>query len=224
LLSNTTSFYNISKIICDGAGNVYVGTLGSGSGLRRSSDGGATWINITPVTTGGGTRISEMSLSSTGRLHVIVGYYNSTAATSGYFFTDTPAAVTTATWTSPTTPIPNNFYNCELAVAGNTLYALPSNSSYQTPTLYKSTDGADNWSALTANPSNMSSGQAWFCLAIGVDTSNTDNVIAGGLNFHRTTNGGTSWAKLSDWASSSEMYIHADHHSVKWNGAQVLLQ
>jgi hypothetical protein len=223
LLSNTTSFYNISKIICDGAGNVYVGTLGSGSGLRRSSDGGATWINITPVTTGGGTRISEMSLSSTGRLHVIVGYYNSTAATSGYFFTDTPAAVTTATWTSPTTPIPNNFYNCELAVAGNTLYALPSNSSYQTPTLYKSTDGADNWSALTANPSNMSSGQAWFCLAIGVDTSNTDNVIAGGLNFHRTTNGGTSWAKLSDWASSSEMYIHADHHSVKWNGTQVLL-
>lgn len=223
LLANTTSFYNVSKIICDAAGNVYVGTLGSGSGLRRSNDGGATWTNITPITTSGGTRISEMSLSSTGRLHVVVGYYNSSAATSGYFFTDNPATITTATWDAPITPIPNNFYNCELAVAGNTLYALPSSSSFQTPTIYKSIDGGSNWNALTANPANISSGQAWFCLAIGVDPANTDNVIAGGLNFHRTTDGGTSWTKLSDWASASQMYIHADHHAVKWNGTQVLV-
>jgi hypothetical protein len=223
LLASTTSFYNISKIVCDGTGNVYVGTLGSGSGLRRSSDGGLTWTNITPTTTNGGSRITEMSLSSTGRLHVIVGYYNSTAATSGYFFTDNPGTVTTATWDSPVTPIPNNFYNCELAVAGNTLYALPSNASFQTPTIYKSNDGAVTWFALPANPSNISSGQAWFCLAIGVDPANTDNVIAGGLNFHRTTDGGTTWTKLSDWASALEMYIHADHHSVKWNASQVLV-
>jgi len=223
LLANTTSFYNVSKIVCDAAGNVYVGTLGSGSGLRRSGDGGATWTNITPTTTSGGTRISEMSLSTTGRLHVIVGYYNSSAATSGYFYTDNPATVLSATWDTPIIPIPNNFYNCELAVAGNTLYALPSNSSFQTPTIYKSTDGGSTWIALTANPTNISSGQGWFCLAIGVDTLNTDNVIAGGLNFHRTTDGGASWTKLSDWASASQMYIHADHHAVKWNGSQVLV-
>src|SRR5258708_27420402 len=56
LLPATTGFYNVSKIICDASGNVYVGTIGSGAGLQRSADGGNTWTNITPATAGGGTR------------------------------------------------------------------------------------------------------------------------------------------------------------------------
>ena len=49
LLPSTTSFFNVSKIICDTIGDVYVSTIGNSKGIQRSKDGGATWTNITPT-------------------------------------------------------------------------------------------------------------------------------------------------------------------------------
>ena len=49
LLPSTTSFFNVSKILCDSTGNVYVSTIGNNKGIQRSKDGGATWTNITPI-------------------------------------------------------------------------------------------------------------------------------------------------------------------------------
>ncbi|MGB3007078.1 MAG: sialidase family protein, partial [Chitinophagaceae bacterium] len=143
LLANTTGFTNVSKVLCDGSGNVYVSTIAFGTALgsiQRSTDGGASWTNIMPdgLTSG----CTEMKISSTGRLHVVCGYIG--AGVSGYRYTDIPATVTTLTWISPVTTFPTSF-NSELAVAGTTLYALPSNASYLTPTIYKSTDGGANW-------------------------------------------------------------------------------
>lgn len=228
LLPNTTGFWNVSKILCDASGNVYVATIGSGAGLQRSTDGGNTWSNITPAASEGGTRITEMEISNTGRLHVIKGYYNSTATQSGYYYTDIPATVTSSGWQVAGLSIPDLRYNCELAVAGNTLYALPSNSSFQTPTLYKSTDGGFTWAATATTPTvngttftNLSSGQAWFCIGLGVDPANPNNVIVGGLNAYRSGDGGASWTQIGQWVGSGP-YIHADHHAIAWNGSQVL--
>jgi len=127
-----------------------------------------------------------MRISSTGRLHIVCGYRNS--GTSGYRYTDIPLTVATGTWTSPTTTFPTA-YNSELAVAGTTLYALPSDVNDFTPTVYKSTDGGDNWAATATSPPSTAAepsinlGQGWYDLAIGVDPANANNVIAGGLNF-----------------------------------------
>ncbi|HET9824622.1 MAG TPA: sialidase family protein, partial [Chitinophagaceae bacterium] len=233
LLPNTTNFYNVSKIVCDPAGNVYVGTIGSGSGLQRSTDGGATWTNITPTTAGGGTRIADIELSSTGRMHVSKGYLSSAANQTGYFYSDNPATVTSATWTSPVTPFTSTQYNVDLAVAGNTLYALPSNSNYETPQIYKSIDGGASWATTIASPpaasgnNDLSSGQGWYSIAIAVDPSNANNVIVGGLNCYKTTNGGNTWSQLSVWVSgisgTVSNYIHADQHIITWNVNQVLV-
>jgi len=227
LLTNTIGFWNVSKVLCDASGNVYVGTVGSGQGLQRSADGGSTWTNITPTTSGGGTRIADMDISSTGRLHVSKGY-QSAANQFGYFYTDNPGTVTSGTWTQAATPFSSQ-YNVDIAVTGNVVYVLPSNSVNQTPTVYKSTDGGVNWSATSsisiAGNNAVSSGQAWYCLAIGVDPNNTNNVIVGGLNCYRTTNGGTTWSQISAWVSglAVSVYIHADQHFVAWNGNQVLI-
>jgi trimeric autotransporter adhesin len=229
LLSTTTAFWNISKVICDNSGNVYVATIGSGSGLQRSANGGSSWTNITPTTAGGGTRISDMEISSTGRLHVTKGYYNSAANASGYFYTDNPSTVTPATWTLPTTSFSSLQYNVDLAVNGNTLYALPANSSFETPVIYKSTDGGANWAATASSPpaasgnNDLSSGQGWYSLAIAVDPANDQNVIAGGLNLYKTTNGGSTWSQVSVWVGSTGTYVHADQHNIVWNGNQVFV-
>lgn len=225
LLTNTTSFYNVSKIICDAVGNIYAATIGNGSGIERSTDGGKTWSNITPQ--GLNSNVTDMKLSSTGTIHIVCGYRN--AGVSGYRFTNNPATVTPSTWSSPSVLFPNDQYNCELAVSGNTVYVLPANSSYQTPKIYKSIDGGITWAATVTSPpaasgnNDLSSGQAWYDMALAVDPSNDQNVIAGGLNCFRTTNGGNTWSQVSTWVGSSLSYIHADQQIAVWQGNEVLV-
>jgi trimeric autotransporter adhesin len=238
LMPGTSTYYNVSKVVCDAAGNLYVGTIagaGGTAGVLRYNKVAATWDNISP--TGLSARITEMRISTTGRLHVVCGYFNTAAASSGLRYTDNPATVTSGTWTAPTTPIPNTLtpYNVELAVAGSTLYAQCSNSSFLIGGIYKSTDGGVTWAAVTtppagtAEPSILPGAQAWYDLAIGCDPNNPNIVIAGGLNFYRSTDGGTTWSQLSRWVGTALQYVHADHHSVVWNtnntgtGTQVLL-
>ncbi|MGH2566156.1 MAG: WD40/YVTN/BNR-like repeat-containing protein, partial [Ginsengibacter sp.] len=64
LLPSSTSIYNVSKIIVDASGNVYVATIGNSKGIQRSTDGGTTWTNITP--SGLNNKVTDMKLSSTG--------------------------------------------------------------------------------------------------------------------------------------------------------------
>ena len=225
LLASTTTFFNVSKVTCDSAGYVYVSTIGNGKGIQRSKDGGTTWTNITPA--GLNTSVTDMKLSSTGRMHIVCGYYN--GASPGYRYSDRPDTVSSIGWKSATTVFPNVQYNCELAVAGNTVYVLNSNSSYQTPQLYKSTDGGDTWFATVTSPpaasgtNDLSSGQAWYNMALAVDPVNDKHVIAGGLNCYRSTNGGNSWTQVSTWIGTSLSYVHADQQTAVWNGSQVLV-
>ncbi|MCO6497971.1 MAG: T9SS type A sorting domain-containing protein [Chitinophagaceae bacterium] len=220
LLPGTTGYGNVSKILCDADGNVYVTSIG-GAGIRRSKDKGATWSIISPI--GITTRATDMVLSSAGRLHVAFGYGN--VGTSAYRFTDDPANVTSSTWQSPVTTFPVQ-YNSALAVVGDVLYALPANSGSYTPTLYKSVDGGLNWAATPTNiPSDAYSGIGWYCIMLAVDPLNTDNVIVGGLNVYRTSDGGASWSKISLWAGSSPSlsYVHADQQYAVWNEDNVLV-
>jgi photosystem II stability/assembly factor-like uncharacterized protein len=225
LMSNTTGFWNVSKIVCDAAGNVYVGTNGNNQGLQRSTNGGANWVNITPSNPANSTRITDIKVSSTGRLHVTLSGTNA----AGSYYTDDAAAVTSATWSAPVTPIPDLNLNCEIAVSGDVLYALPEASGGLTPIIYKSTDGGVSWASTPTSPPGGTSeptinrGQGWFDLAIGTDPNNPNIVVAGGLNFYRSTDGGSSWSQITRWVGTLFNYVHADHHGVFWNGNQVLV-
>jgi hypothetical protein len=222
VMSGTANFWNVSKLVCDAAGNLYVGcnSISNVSGLQRYTKSSGTWTNITP--TGLDPRVPDIELSSSGRLHVTCGYYNTPAASAGYRFTDNPASVTPGTWTSPATTFPTQ-YNVDLASNGNTLYALPSNSAFEVPTIYKSTNGGLNWSATVTTPA-FTSGQSWYNMAVAVDPTNANNVIVGALDCYKTTNGGTSWTKISEWVGLSGQYVHADQQIITWrSNNQVLI-
>lgn len=216
-LASTTSstFDYCSKILCDASGNVYVATR---SGVHRSIDGGTSWTAITP--SGLATsRFSDMELSSTGRLHVSAGQFSTCA----YRFTSTPSTVTSGTWTSPTAGYPASSVRIELACSGNTLYALPSDGTYEVPTVYKSTDGGANWAATTAQPTaGWANGQAWYSLAMDVDPANGNIAVLGGLEPYRTTDGGATWTKLANWVGVVGQYVHADIHFIKIYGTSSL--
>jgi trimeric autotransporter adhesin len=214
LMPGTTTFWNVSKVICDAQGNLYVGcnSTSNNAGLRRYTKSTGTWADISP--SGLDKRVPDLELSSTGRLHIVCGYFNSSSATSGYRYTDNAATVTSTTWSSPSTTFPCN-YNVALSSNGNTLYALPSNASWQVPTIYKSTNGGVNWTATGTTPA-FTSGQAWYCMAVAIDPNNANNVIVGSLDCYRSTNGGTSWSKISNWVGTTGQYVHADQQSMIW--------
>ena len=233
LLAATSSYFNVSKLLCDASGNLYVGSIasntgGGSSGLFRSTNGGTSFTNISP--NGIDTKITDFVISSTGRFHVCAGYY--TPVTPGYRYTDIPSTVTSAGWTSaavsfPVTAATN--VNCILACNGNTLYAVPSNSSFLVPTIYKSTNGGANWAATATSPLNsgntaFSNGQAWYCLGADVNPADANNVIVGSLNCYATTDGGATWTQASDWVlGPTGQYVHADIQTIKWYAANEIL-
>lgn len=219
-MEGTENFWNVSKIVCDAFGNLYVGcsSLSNNAGLQRYTKSTETWTDITPQYWD--RIIPDIELSSTGRLHVICGYYASSY--SCYRFTDNPETVTPSTWSSGNTPPFSTKYNVDLASNGNTLYALPSNSSWNVPVIYKSTDGGVNWTS-TANTPPFTSGLSWYTMAVAIDPNNANNVIVGALDCYKTTNGGGTWTKISNWTGTTGQYVHADQQIISWNANNQVL-
>ena len=240
LLSGTSTLTKCSKILCDASGNVYVSTIGISAavGLQRSTDGGTTWTGINPFVT---SRITDFEISSTGTMHICAGLY-SAAANTGYRYTTNPATVTTATWTTPVTPfiLPSGTgaggTRTELAVAGNTVYAAlahtnGANTTSNIDSIAKSTDGGANWVTAGLTPTNITDlnggggGQGWYSIGLGIDPSNANNVIVGSLNLLKSTDGGVTFSKISEWVGTTGQYVHADMHNVTWydNGNKLLI-
>jgi photosystem II stability/assembly factor-like uncharacterized protein len=89
--------------------------------------------------------------------------------------------------------------------------------------VYRSTDGGKTYTLRSA-PGHLV-GQGWYanCLWAG-DPSNPNFLVVGGLDQHRSTNGGTTFTKISVWQSAPAS-AHADHHVIvahpKYNGTTV---
>ena len=60
-------------------------------------------------------------------------------------------------------------------------------------------------------------GQAFYDLMIEVDPTNDAIVYIGGIDIHRSTNSGTSWQTISKWSAgygTSVSVVHADQHAM----------
>ncbi len=233
VLAGTSNFVNVSKVLCDAAGNLYAATVNTQftlnappnaiGGLFRKAKGSNTWTDITPA--GMVRRIADMDLSTTGRLHITCGYLDGGNTTgTGYRYTDNPAGVAPGGWNSSVAgaQLPCGI-NTHLASKGDTLYALPSDAANQLPLIFKSEDGGVNWTS-SAAPNNVTSGQGFYCLAVAVDPNSARNVIIGSLDCFKTTDGGASWNKITEWVGTNQQYVHADQQIITWrSNNQVLI-
>ena len=103
--------------------------------------------------------------------------------------------------------------------AADTNYIYLSSGVGGGSTLARSTDGGATWKTMQSNVPFLGQ-QGWYANAIAVDPNNKNDVIVGGLDIYRSTDGGKTLVQKTDWTSpsSSGNYAHADIHGLFYNG------
>ncbi len=92
--------------------------------------------------------------------------------------------------------------------------------------IFRTDDGGETWSetalSTTANANEYLGAQAWYDNTITVKPTDANVVVAGGIWYVRTSDGGTTWENLNPYASGGGMGTatlpHVDAHDLQWQG------
>lgn len=224
LLDNTISYkfiYDLAVHIEDDTSRLYVAcaanyysgsSLGVG-GVFKSSDEGISFNQVTGLS----SRIGDFEISQVDSS--LWASSSDAGGPSGRIFLYNDA---TNTWEEKHSISSGDRVEIALSkIDSNVIYAVYETSS-TVGGIIKSSDKGNTWVSLNepADPdpgipgSDFSRGQAWYDLTIEVDPNNDNNVFVGGINIHRSTDGGITWTTLTEWAGSGSNYVHADQHNI----------
>jgi len=206
-------------------------------GLYRSKDGGDTWTQVLPVIPQSvSNKIyapADIEISSNGR--IFIGTMENLDKQGGatILYSDTGLEGSWTTYIDYNTIISNESY---YKVPARTLVATaPSDPNivyaqfaagynsgftyYRGRYMAKSIDGGTTWTDLDIPDEDWST-LAWHAFVLKVDPTNPNSVFTGGLDLWKTTDGGSSWAHISDWAlmyyGGGDAYVHADQHNIQF--------
>ncbi len=230
---NVTSsdFHYVNKIVVKDDGTVFAATRAyyiNRGGIQRSTDGGTNWSTVLSIyveNTGYYDRGADIEIAANGDLYASIGI----KASSKIF--KSLNANNGATWSDLSTNVGmNNAERVELACApsdANVVYAVADGGSGNNDVEWfkKSVDGGSTWSSVNipmmeinnSSDVHFTRGQAFYDLILAVHPTNANYVLAGGIDLHRTTNGGTSWSPISHWYGGfSQPEVHADQHAIQF--------
>ncbi|MCB9054018.1 MAG: PKD domain-containing protein [Lewinellaceae bacterium] len=230
---SNSNFLYVNKIVVKNDGTVFAATKGyyaNTGGIMRSTDGGLSWTKVLgpyPTTL---DWAGDIEIAANGDLYATIGVgpgdngkvYKSLHADNG----------ASGTWTDLTPAIngmgTSSPIRIELACApsdANTIYAVAEGGSGDNDIewLRRSIDGGSTWSNLAIprlvedGTTHFTRGQAGYDLILAVHPTNPNVVIAGGIDLHRTTNGGASWSGISHWYGGfGQPDVHADQHAIQF--------
>jgi photosystem II stability/assembly factor-like uncharacterized protein len=205
------------------AKHVLVGGVGFGrvsgdndfGGLYSTRNGGTTWVRETFVSTGNyWCHKIVFDPVTPGRIFVAVtcpgmssGIYRSSDGGVGWQQLKTGL------------PSPDRIGRTALAIAPSNpqvIYANCADATGQNDSVlgvFRSSNGGDSWVNVAGNHF-AGEGQMSYGNAIAVHPTDANRVICGGVDLHRTSNGGQTWSVASHWDAErgSAGYAHADHH------------
>jgi len=179
-------------------------------GVYKTTNGGTTWNNLLT---------SDAFLDIEYKGNSFKTLYGSDKY--GDIYTSTNWG---STWTNT---LNTSGYRAEIAVtdADSTIvYAMiANNTDYGLLGIYKSTNSglsftniysSTNLMGWNANASDLG-GQGWYDISIATSPSNSNKLIVGGVNSHRSTNGGTAWTCANHWYDGANQAVaHADKHNL----------
>ncbi|KOY87550.1 hypothetical protein AD998_16670 [bacterium 336/3] len=237
LLSTSTdnNFAYVQELAVSPSGIIFVATRGvssSNGGILRSIDGGTNWTRVLAPGSNIGANIASFSnnaadldIASNGDIYASFGIFSQ-----GRIFRSSDSG---DSWTDITPS--TNCHRIELAVAPSTssatnttvLYAVAratSGSDNDVAWFRKSTNGGASWTDITiplylsqsctVSTAHFTRNQAWYDLSISIHPTNPNLVLVGGVDVHRTIDGGTTWTPISYWTGACKPYVHADIHNI----------
>lgn len=112
--------------------------------------------------------------------------------------------------------------------ATNIFYALSCTSSTTSlEGLYKSTDSGATWTKLTDEttpdiigyyfPPLQGFGQSWYNLTLSVSPLDPNDILIGGVHFWKSEDGGLNFELTNDGWTTTETWVHADMHELRYN-------
>lgn len=184
-------------------------TGGTGKGIYRSTDAGATW---TPVYTGGST-FTVRFLPNSPNVALAVSY-DETSVNDTSILRSTDAGNTWQIVLHASADLSFGAYDGALAVVSgaNTIYAALGGN--QAALLYKSTDAGATWTALSTKTTSgqvMCAAQCWYNLVLAVNPANPNLVYFGTSNLFSSSDGGSNWQAIS--------ILHPDFHALTFTPA-----
>lgn len=206
-----------------GAANSATYLGGPDFGLYKSINGGVSWTEINlPLTTNGYKYCpNDLEIGANNKLWMSTTSSVVYGDGGGAIFSSTDGTNFSLTYTVPggdRTQIAPSMTNVDK------VYVLVEDGASNEPNMYLTTNGFSSVSTLSepASDGDISAtdfcrGQAFYDLVIKVDPSNDNIAYIGGINIHRTTNSGSSWAKMSGWTTSVPPNVHSDQHGIAFH-------
>jgi len=229
--TNTFSSGRVTEVIAPTNGTTL--WLTSSAGLKKWNMNDAT---LTDVTTGSGS-CNALASSPNGQVMVAAIASNKTYVSTDYG----------ATWVDRSGPssngtVPSGSGRIEYAVSptpnssGNySIYAVRTNSNLNGMNV--SHDSGATWSQFVGSsgtPSNLDiyRNQGTYNSVVSVTPQNPEKILIGGIDIWKWEQTSAPSApvaggfeKLSEWflAPTSDKYVHADNHEMKWDGTRLYI-
>ncbi len=203
--------------------------LGQGTeyGLYRSVNEGATWTRVNLPDTPGGNPFepNDIEIGADNTIWLSTTRSSTFGDGGGTVFSSTNGTAFTQRHVIP------NGGRTEIAVSttnANKMYLLAQESpitiikttdAFATTTTQNLPDDADN--GIPAN--DFTRGQSFYDLMIEVSPISDELIFVGGIDVHRSSNGGISWTQISKWSNNPNLNtlnvpsVHADIHSLTFN-------
>ncbi len=193
--------------------------IATDDGGFRSTDGGQTWTNVisasTPV---------KYLIRNPNNPQIL--YATTTTAS-----TFRPAQILKSsdggiTWTAKSNGVPvESLFRLSITMAPSNplvMYTAGESNDNLGAHIYKTVDGGESWSELTAISGNTVlrtyfRGQSLYDNVLVVSPMDPNTVIAGGARLIKSTDGGASWNFILD------SVVHADYHDFQYQGATLYM-
>ncbi|GAB4447766.1 MAG: hypothetical protein OHK0036_02460 [Bacteroidia bacterium] len=190
------------------------------AGIYRTRNGGSTWTLVQS----GNFKDGEYKPGDTTIVYGVTssGFYRSTNGGNTFTSVSYGAVGSIIRLSVAVTPADPNY-----------VYLLASKNDYSYGGVYRSTSSgaAGTWTVMSTTPNifdwstngSGAGGQGWYDIAIGVSPTNPNEIVCGGVNTWRSTNGGASWTLYTHWyGGGGKPYVHADLHDVQYTNSSTV--
>ncbi len=174
-------------------------------GIYRTRNSGTTWSLVTP----GYYKDAEYRPGDTATIYAANGASVYRSINGGQTFLNVYSST---------------FKQIRIAVTANDpnyLYVAGTSSTDAFGGLARSTNSATTFTVMSTTPNILGGTQGWYDLDVAASPTNRDEVMVGGIDLWRSTNGGATWAQ-NTFGYGGGPYIHPDQHDVVYmNGTTI---